>query len=88
MRAGPPEGWQLKGNYKVKYWDPQWQEIILQEVQLIIAQGFDGVYLDIIDAFEFFEYDARSDDWIDDRANPETGNTKTWSSGYQRFATH
>ena len=64
-----------EGNYKVKYWDPQWQEIILQEVQLIIAQGFDGVYLDIIDAFEFFEYDARSDDWIDDRANPETGNT-------------
>ena len=64
-----------EGNYKVKYWDPQWQEIILKEVQLIIEQGFDGVYLDIIDAFEFFEYDARSDDWIDHRPNPETGNT-------------
>lgn len=64
-----------KGNYKVKYWTLQWQEIILKEVQLIVEQGFDGVYLDIIDAFEFFEYDARSDDWIDNRSNPETGNS-------------
>ncbi len=72
LNAENPD-WQ--GNYKVKYWDPQWQEIILKEVQLIIEQGFDGVYLDIIDAFEFFEYDARSDDWIDHRTNPETGHT-------------
>jgi hypothetical protein len=64
-----------EGNYKVKYWHQQWQEIILKEVQQIVAQGFDGVYLDIIDGFEFFEYDATSDDWIDDRPNPETGNT-------------
>ena len=64
-----------EGNYKVKYWDQQWQDIILAEVQRIIAQGFDGVYLDIIDGFEFYEYDARLDDWIDNRPNPETGNT-------------
>ena len=64
-----------EGNYKVKYWHQQWQEIILNEVQQIVAQGFDGVYLDIIDGFEFFEYDAISDEWIDHRPNPETGNT-------------
>ena len=64
-----------EGNYKVKYWDQQWQGIILEEVQRIVAQGFDGVYLDIVDGFEFFEYDAGSDDWIDHRPNPETGNT-------------
>ena len=47
------------GNYKVRYWDPEWQTIIsgapdsyLGKIQ---AAGFDGVYLDIIDAFEYFE---------------------------------
>ena len=64
-----------EGNYKVKYWHQQWQEIILSELQQIVAQGFDGVYLDIVDGYEFFEYDAESDDWIDDRPNAETGNT-------------
>ena len=46
------------GNYKVKYWYPQWQEIICGEngyLSKILAAGFDGVYLDIIDAFEYFE---------------------------------
>jgi cysteinyl-tRNA synthetase, unknown class len=48
------------GNYKVKYWNPNWQSIIFgsNEAYLdkIIAAGFDGVYLDIIDAFDYFEY--------------------------------
>ncbi len=64
-----------EGNYKVKYWLPQWQNIIQAEIQQIVRQGFDGVYLDIIDAFEFFEYDPASGQWVDDRMNPETGNT-------------
>lgn len=49
--------WQ--GNYKVRYWDPAWQEIICgagdSYLNRILAAGFDGVYLDIIDAFEYFE---------------------------------
>jgi cysteinyl-tRNA synthetase len=48
-----------EGNYKVKYWEPAWQQIILGNDQAyldrIIEAGFDGVYLDIIDAFEYFE---------------------------------
>lgn len=64
-----------EGNYKVKYWHPQWQAIITEEIDRIVVQGFDGVYLDIVDAFEFYEYDAEKDDWIDNRTNPETGNT-------------
>jgi len=48
-----------EGNYKVQYWDPEWQAIIYGDVdsylQKIINSGFDGVYLDIIDAFEYFE---------------------------------
>lgn len=47
------------GNYKVKYWDPEWQAIITGNkdsyLQLILDAGYDGVYLDIIDGFEYFE---------------------------------
>ncbi|WP_430907193.1 endo alpha-1,4 polygalactosaminidase [Maribacter sp. 2-571] len=47
------------GNYKVRYWEKDWQGIIMgsQNAYLdkIIDTGFDGVYLDIVDAFEYFE---------------------------------
>jgi cysteinyl-tRNA synthetase len=47
------------GNFKVKYWNPDWKKIIYGEndsyTQLIIDAGFDGVYLDIIDGFWYFE---------------------------------
>lgn len=64
-----------KGNYKVRYWQPEWQKIMLPAVDRVVAQGFDGIYLDIVDAFEFYEYDAAKKDWIDNRVNPETGKT-------------
>jgi len=60
-----------KGNYRVKYWQPAWQQIMLPNVDQIIATGFDGVYLDIVDGFETFEQDGKN--FIDDRVNPETG---------------
>ena len=44
-----------KGNYKVRYWHPEWQTIIFDYLSRIINAGFDGVYLDIIDAFEYYE---------------------------------
>jgi cysteinyl-tRNA synthetase, unknown class len=47
------------GNYKVKYWDQNWKEIIYRNtdsyLDKIIDKGFDGAYLDIVDAFEYFE---------------------------------
>ena len=61
------------GNYKVHYWNKEWQKIILKYIDEIIAQGFDGIYLDIVDAFEFFEHDKKRDEWIDNRINPATG---------------
>lgn len=47
------------GSYKVTYWHPDWQKIILgtgdSYLDRIIAAGFDGVFLDIVDAFWHFE---------------------------------
>lgn len=64
-----------KGNYKVRYWDDAWQRLILASVDAIAQAGFDGVYLDIVDGFEFFEYEPSTKTWIDDRLNPATGQT-------------
>ena len=48
-----------EGNYKVRYWEAEWQEVVYGEdssyLTKILTAGFDGVYLDIIDAFEYFE---------------------------------
>jgi len=48
-----------EGNYKVKYWEKGWKDYIYGSpesyLQKIIDVGFDGVYLDIIDGFYYFE---------------------------------
>jgi cysteinyl-tRNA synthetase len=48
-----------EGNYKVKYWMDEWKGIIYGHdnsyLNKVLDAGFDGVYLDIIDAFEYFE---------------------------------
>ncbi len=48
-----------EGNYKVRYWKEDWQSIIYGNddsySKKILNAGFDGVYLDIIDAYEYYE---------------------------------
>ena len=48
-----PDGWD--DNYNVAYWDKRWQATFAtgpqSEVRRAMAAGFDGVYLDWIDAF-------------------------------------
>ncbi len=39
------------GNYLVQYWDPEWQAIVMDYLDAILAAGFDGVYLDKVDSF-------------------------------------
>jgi cysteinyl-tRNA synthetase len=50
---------QWKGNYPVEYWQPAWKSIIFGSpgayLDKIIDAGFDGVYLDVIEAYEVFE---------------------------------
>lgn len=52
-----------EGNYKVRYWDPGWQAIIFGRpdsyLDKIMGAGFDGVYLDIIDGYSYYEEQGR-----------------------------
>jgi cysteinyl-tRNA synthetase len=61
------------GNYLVKYWQADWQAIILNALAVVLDAGFDGIYLDIVDGFEHFEYDPVTGEWRDDLLNPATG---------------
>lgn len=45
---------QWPGNYPVRFWEPGWQEQILDYLTKIIDAGFDGVYLDRVDIFQNF----------------------------------
>jgi len=45
------------GNYRVRYWDEAWHDILYGRdsyLGRIVAQGFDGVYLDTIDTADFY----------------------------------
>jgi cysteinyl-tRNA synthetase len=48
-----------EGNFKIEYWNEGWQVLIFGSndsyLDKIIGAGFDGVYLDLIDAYEYFE---------------------------------
>jgi len=62
--ARDPDGW--SGNYPVAYWDSDWKDIVIYGVNTgndpnrdynsvideVIKDGFDGVYLDWVEAFE------------------------------------
>lgn len=47
------------GNYKVKYWDEKWKRILFGQadsyLDMILTAGFDGVFLDLLDAYQYFE---------------------------------
>ena len=48
------------GNFKVKYWKSGWQDIVFSYLDRIIGQGFDGIYLDIVDAYWYWSNEAAS----------------------------
>jgi cysteinyl-tRNA synthetase, unknown class len=52
------ENEEWKDNYLVKYWDPTWQSILFGSpaalADRILAAGFDGFYLDRVDAYYYF----------------------------------
>jgi len=54
-------GWE--GAWKVKFWDRAWQGVIIDRpdsyLNQIIDQGFDGVYLDIVDGYAYWMDEER-----------------------------
>ncbi len=52
------------GNFKVRFWNSDWQGFIFGSpdsyLDKIIAAGFDGVYLDIVDAYDYFTEKSRA----------------------------
>ena len=36
------------------YWEEEWRQLIFDYTDRLIAAGFDGAYLDIIDAYQYF----------------------------------
>lgn len=67
--AGAP-GWleeenpDWEGNYKVKYWNPGWQDIVFEYLDCIMSAEFDGIYMDIVDAYEYYEDSIEHSDWL------------------------
>jgi cysteinyl-tRNA synthetase len=59
---GADPDWQ--GDYWVRYWDPDWQRIIYGGpdgyLDQLLAFGCDGVYLDRVDAYAYYEEQGRS----------------------------
>lgn len=54
-RQGSPawllgENPQWEGNHLVRFWDPQWQALVLESADRLVDLGYDGLYLDRVDA--------------------------------------
>ena len=47
------ESW--KGNYIVKYWTPEWKNIIKEYKKKLDEIGVDGYLLDTVDSYQYFE---------------------------------
>jgi cysteinyl-tRNA synthetase len=44
LLAADPDGW--PGNYPVAFWDPRWRAILLAALDEVVADGFDGIFVD------------------------------------------
>ncbi len=46
-----PDGWD--GNYPVLFWHDEWKAIMAEYLTRIINDGYDGIYLDWLEAYDF-----------------------------------
>lgn len=54
-----PENPDWKGNYKVRFWEPEWRKLLEAYLDRLIDQGFEGAFLDVVDAGEFWADEER-----------------------------
>ena len=54
-----PENPEWKGNFKVRFWEPPWQQLMEKAVDHLIDLGYDGAFLDVVDAGEFWADEDR-----------------------------
>ena len=58
---GDPPAWldepngEWPDNINVRYWDEDWQAVIFDYVDRIVDAGFNGLYLDLVQAYEHWE---------------------------------
>jgi endo-alpha-1,4-polygalactosaminidase (GH114 family) len=62
------------GLYTVQYWNPAWEPLLLTKVDELIANGYDGIFLDVLDG---------SSEW----ATGNRENNPVYASGVQAMAT-
>jgi cysteinyl-tRNA synthetase len=60
-----PENPDWEGNYKVRFWIQEWQDIVFAYIDTVLAQGFDGIYCDIIDAYYYWSEEVQSEPMAD-----------------------
>ncbi len=49
------ENSQWEGNYPVKFWDSEWQDIMVERVKEAAELGYEGLNLDIVDGYQIPE---------------------------------
>ncbi|MFC0266734.1 autotransporter domain-containing protein [Kushneria aurantia] len=48
-----------EGNYRVEFWQPEWQALMAERIEEAVALGYSGAYLDIVDAYTVASVQAR-----------------------------
>jgi len=80
-----PENSDWPGNFKVKYWDSQWWDRALKPyLNRIVSAGFDGVYLDIVDAYYYWSQNGYPVQQCADRMIALIEMIRTYVNGKQK----
>lgn len=74
--------------FEVQWWDPGWQELIREELDGMLARGFDGVVLSGVDVF--LNLESASGVYTPHKKNPKTGHSYredmiAWVSAVARY---
>lgn len=60
-----PENPYWDGNFKVKFWYPEWKGIIYNYIDTILSRGYDGIYMDIVEAFYYWQEENPQEPYAD-----------------------